>query len=389
MHGTERHIMTGMTRDMSPARFNENFVFDARNIRITAMNGNSSLMSVTNEKGTKKFTIIGNTITGTPIGTATFENTLVLFTKGETDNIYRLTFDDRMLTAVCFLLFKGDLSFDVRYPIETLPIYETSDIRKVYWIDGTNQPRMINIMAGRQTNPDVFNFIRKIDLNHTFDVIKYNSGGQFPPGTIQYCFSYFNKFAGETALAGTSSLYYLSPKETGLAADGTDVSSFRINLGNLDKNFEYVRLYSIVRTSAGSTPVVKIVGDYGIDDTRSVSVVDTGIHGQTVDPSLLLFLGGQRIVPQTMTTKDGTLFFGNIKNLTKTAGTLSDTKSELKNLLKNQTSVQSAIFSQDSNLASGGEFYDYPIDNNRPVRSIKTFKSGENYQSDNRKITQP
>lgn len=382
MHGTERHIMTGMARDMSPARFNENFVFDARNIRITAMNGNSSLMSVTNEKGTKQFVIRDNVITGTPIGTAVFENTLILFTKGDTDNIYKLEFFNEYVPAFahCGVLFEGDLSFDIRHPLETLAIYETSDIQKVYWIDGINQPRMINIMNGRQTNPDVFNFIRKINLSHTFDVTKYNSGGQFPRGTIQYCFSYFNKFAGETSIAGTSSLYYLSPKETGLAADGTDVSSFRINLCNLDKNFEYVRLYSIVRTSTGSTPVVKIVGDYGIDDTRSVSVIDTGIHGQTVDPSLLLFLGGQKIVPQAMTTKDNTLFFGNIKNLTKTAGTLSNTIDQLRYMLQEKTSVESATFSQDSSLASGNDFYDYPIDNNRSTRSIKTFKSGENYR---------
>ena len=52
MNKRETHIVTGMTRDMSTSRFDNKFVVDARNIRITATKENSTLLSVTNEKGT-------------------------------------------------------------------------------------------------------------------------------------------------------------------------------------------------------------------------------------------------------------------------------------------------------------------------------------------------
>ena len=39
----------------------------------------------------------------------------------------------------------GQLNLDVEHPVETLGIYENEDIQKVYWIDGINQARVLNI----------------------------------------------------------------------------------------------------------------------------------------------------------------------------------------------------------------------------------------------------
>ena len=55
MNKRETHVVTGMTRDLSASRFDNKFVVDARNIRITTTKGNSTLLSVTNEKGTAEF----------------------------------------------------------------------------------------------------------------------------------------------------------------------------------------------------------------------------------------------------------------------------------------------------------------------------------------------
>ena len=169
-------------------------------------------MSVTNEKGTARLTVSGYDIVGTVIGTAVINSTLILFTTENEDHIYKLTFSSNFNSAVCQPLFKGNLGFDTSHPLETLPVYETDAIQKVYWVDGKNQPRMINICRGYQTNPDVFNFNRKISGYHTMSVKKYNTGGEFPAGTIQYCFNYFDKFGQETNIVDQSPLYYLCPK---------------------------------------------------------------------------------------------------------------------------------------------------------------------------------
>lgn len=270
MKKRETHIVQGMSRDLATARFNPNMVYDARNIRITARKDKSSLLSVTNEKGTASVTVSGDTISGTIIGTAVLNNVLVLFTTGSsTDRIYKLVFTNNYNTVTSYKLFEGSLQFDVTKPIETLPIYENEQIQKVYWVDGINQPRVINISGNSLiTNPDIFNFNRKISGIHTMTITKSNSGGEFPAGTIQYCFNYFNKFGQETNIVDVSPLYYLCPKEKGLPADTVDTSLFTINFSNLDTNYEYIRVYSIIRTSENAVPNVRIVGDYRLQNAK-------------------------------------------------------------------------------------------------------------------------
>lgn len=266
--------MQGMNRDLAVSRFSPSLVYDARNIRITANNGKNSLLSITNEKGTSEVTITprgeGDTpILGTIIGTAVLKDTLVLFTTSSgTDRIYKIVFTNSYQTATCYKLFQGQLQFDATKPLETLPIYETEDIQKVYWVDGINQPRVINIANDSSliTNGDIFNFNRMIGADYQMRVTKYNSGGEFPAGTIQYCFNYFNKFGQETNIVDVSPLYYLCPKDKGLPADAMSTASFLIKITGLDTSYDYVRLYSIIRTSENAVPNVRIVGDFRISE---------------------------------------------------------------------------------------------------------------------------
>jgi len=44
------------------------------------------------------------------------------------------------------ILYNGNLNFSVNCPIECLGVYENEVIQKVYWTDGLNQPRLINIV---------------------------------------------------------------------------------------------------------------------------------------------------------------------------------------------------------------------------------------------------
>lgn len=281
MNKRETHIVTGLSKDLIPSKFDNKFVVDARNIRITAVNGNTTLLSVTNEKGTRAFPANGD-IKGTILGHAVINKTLVLFTTEHVspsmdgdDRIYRLDFNSNFTEASVTLLFEGDLNFYYENPLETLPYYENDSVQKVYWVDGRNQPRMIDITRGLQENPDVFNFNRKIVGKHILKVSKYNIGGQFPAGTVQYCFNYFNKFGQETNIVDVSPLYYLSPKDKGLPADGIDTSIFTITIENADPSYEYVRIYAILRTSENSTPNVRIVGDYRIGTAEALSNWET------------------------------------------------------------------------------------------------------------------
>ena len=398
MNVKEAHVVAGMSRDSSVSRQNPNLVYDAHNIRITTKDGKNSLLSVTNEKGTKQVVLTG-TITGTPIGSATIGDYVIIFThtvvvraEGETeehyqarlavcDHIYRCIITSTGATSV--IIYEGNANFSLEHPIETLPVFETESIQKVYWVDGNddNQPRVINIISGCPKDSldkyitDALNFSRTVSLGHTLKISKCSTGGEFPTGTIQYCFSYYMKNGQETRLIDVSPMYYLSPKEQGLAADRLDHSSFNITITGVDTSFDYMRLYSIIRTSENGTPQCRIVGDYVISGT-SITVNDNGVFGRTIEPASLYFIGGEEMSASTLAQKDNTLFLGNIKLK----------KPTLKDYNGGAPSVSALTVYYDSLISGGNKptksnnYYDYNPDNNRSAYYIKRFKYLETYK---------
>ena len=85
-------------------------------------------------------------ILGTTIGSCTVNDQLILFTTREdSDRIYKIKPPNDAGESESILLFSGDLNFSDANKIKTLPFYENEFVQKVYWIDGRNQPRVINI----------------------------------------------------------------------------------------------------------------------------------------------------------------------------------------------------------------------------------------------------
>lgn len=309
----------GMNQDVSVSNFNPSLSFNNRNIRITTRDSNT-LMSIENERGNTQISLKtpeGITeLLGTCIGYAVLNNYIVIFTTQNTgqnsiDRIYRINENYETL-----LLFEGNLSFDTDHLIECIPFYETELIQKVYWTDGKNQLRVINITAEEEVRANwvntSFNFSQELQLNEVVTIKKNNTGGQFASGVIQYAFTYYNLSGPETNIFYSSDLYYLSAVDRGLNGEELSNNSFTINIQNLDTNFQYLRVYSIHRSSLNATPTVKIVSDYQITSS-SLELTDTGYYGSDVDSTKLLFVGGEEIVAGTITSKDNTLFAGNLQ----------------------------------------------------------------------------
>ena len=286
----------GMQRDLSVSAFNSEYAYENKNVRIMPTN-ESTLLSLINERGNKESNIvgIGDYIQGIPIGQSLINNELVVFTAVDDsildtnivaeelsidditadekvvnldypyeDRIYKIWFNNNILTGQ--ILFKGNLGFNYKYPIETIPFYENSDIRKVYWTDGLNQPRVINIAAGssimNKWKADSFNFVRTLNLNESVTITRnIVANGNFAPGVIQYAFTYFNKYSQESNIFYTSPLYYISYNNRGASPEDKVSNSFNIVVENVDTGFDYLRIYSIHRTSIDAVPTVKRVVD--------------------------------------------------------------------------------------------------------------------------------
>ena len=192
MQQSSNHIFVGLQQDTSVSKQAPEYLIDAHNIRLTAREG-ETLLSVTNEKGPKELVIKNNDgnrnayIQGTILGHCVLNDYLVLFTHDDTygDSILRIDMANDPPTMVNMFQSPGrqSLGFDVNYPIEAIGDYENEHIQKVYWTDGINQPRVINITKDKWlgvTVDDVkksytntsFNFVPELKLEEYVSVIQ-------------------------------------------------------------------------------------------------------------------------------------------------------------------------------------------------------------------------
>ena len=318
----DQHIFSGMQRDSSRSKHKGEFLTDARNIRIT-QRGDDTLLSITNERGPKYLT--GLDLAGTYLGHCCLENFVIVFTVNSTTGyIYKLDFSDPEHPAQD-TLYEGSLGFDAAHKIEALGVYENDNIKKVYWTDGLNQPRVINICntyydivsnSRSYKDPSIFDFVANLDLNEVITVDRIDGSGMFAPGVIQYAFSYYNKYGRQSNIFYTTRLLYTSFVDRGGSPEDKVANSFRITIENVDYGkFDYLRIYSIQRTSLNTTPMCKLVTDIDlstIGSGDSITFVDNGEKGEAIDPNELLYLGGETVIAGTMEQKDNTLFLGNL-----------------------------------------------------------------------------
>lgn len=370
---TDLHQIKGMQRDFSVSKASNEFAFDAMNIRLTAREGNT-LLSVTNEKGNKEVELstleTSVSIEGNVIGYNVINQYLILFATGTTDKIYRL--EKRENHFEVLELYSGDLGFDIEHPIESIGIFENEDIQKVYWVDGINPVRFINITKTYNGSSDIFNFAQDLSLKETSD-IKCNNEvkGSFPSGVLQYAFTYYNKYGAETNIFYQSPLYYSHRYNRGGSPEEVASNSFDIELNSLDTKFDYVRIYSIIRTSIDATPTVKQVADLS-PKSGSILYTDTNTTGEIVDPTLLLYIGGENIIPECITHKDNTLFLGNYR---LKDSTFSD---EEKNYAKD--SIITFSNKETKAYEERGSTYGYTTQLNQNSYEITSLKYRETYR---------
>lgn len=407
----------GMLRDRSISKVDNQFAFENHNIRITARD-KDTLLSVTNERGNVPITfssseearsygfngIFKTEILGTLLGYAVLNDYLVLFTKsGNTDRIYRVEYRTKIKEWYLRLLYEGSLGFSTKYPIETISLFETEDVQKVYWVDGINQPRVINIMKNyftvsgstvRFSKNTIFDFVT--DYNHSgntelsVSIEKQQLGmGAFPAGTIQYLCTYYNKYGQETNPVYISPLYYVSPEDRGGDAETTYTCSFKISLENVDTEFDSIRVYAILRTSESGTPIAYIAGTINIQND-TLTLVDTGQGDNIIiDPTILLYVGGREIVAGTFSHKDNTLFLGDIqfsgsRNDDTIASAISNSNIYNKGTGANRYESNIIQFSTNTGLTTpyyeNDGLYPYESQLNKSSDEITGFKGGEKYR---------
>ena len=381
----------GMQRDASMANANGEFAYEILNMRLMPAEDLSGF-SLTNEKGTLA---TGITLKGQVIGQCPTNDSLVVFTTsatynendertGGSDCIYEIYQTSEGWPKDLLPLYEGDLNFHADKHIEALFNYETEDIQKVYWIDGINQLRCINLAEEIQKdNNRQFDSVKEINSLPSVEIERV-IGGSFTAGVIQYYVTYFNKNSSESPIIYTSPLLYIAHDNRGANVNDQVSTAFKLTFTDLDTdNWEYMRIYVTHRTSIDATPEASIVTELNMNNSI-IEFTDYGSNRISIAPTDLYFTGSKFVKAGSMTVKDQVMFLGNLN--VETEGSIQYDKikdlfdtlrgtGEIDKLLSTETrkSVPNKIEEYQNTYYT----YENRLNNTKPITH---YKYGEKYR---------
>jgi hypothetical protein len=321
-----KYTYAGMNQDISKSKRDPKFYFDAENIRIYSKD-RTSTASATNEKGTELiFTMpVGQVI----IGHAVIEDDLIVFSTNnngtlapglELDEVTKINLHN----LNSFKLFSGKLEFRTQNLIETEIYIESMDVKKVYWVDGRNQLRHINIIpkldlngiprAYTQDEATLFDSVPTVEFSAPY-VDSFDYGGSHTSGMIQYAYNLISKGGSQTAISPTSELYPINKTKGGGAVNEVVGKIFNVKIDEVDVKYDIIRLYSIKYTSYNVTPIIGVIAEESIGGNTIFTFSDDGRVIRNITPEEFLFLGGTAYKPKHITSKFNRLIVANMTEL--------------------------------------------------------------------------
>lgn len=335
-------------QDLSKSKFSNSFYFEGKNVRIIATDtqGTGSLM---NEKGnsliltvpvptinytTKVITYGSKTLSFKTselsgqsneqiiIGHSNSRNYLVLFTTDNNgfDCIWTVNYETYDIT----LRYMRDMNFSTSHPIQVINNFENKNIDKVYWVDGNNQMRFINLehsIANEDAEElidvpvDVIDMTGKVELSQPV-VTSISSGGIHTSGMIQYGYNLYRLNSSQTKISPLSELVALDKQSLGGGAVNEIVgSSPIISITGIDTSYTNIRVYAIKYTSYNETPSVSLIDDRRIPSSGQMEIYDDGNVISTLSLEEFTFLGSDIVIPYHINTKFNRMFFANYKEI--------------------------------------------------------------------------
>lgn len=157
------------------------------------------------------------------------------------------------------------------YRIKAVGRYESNDIKKIYFVDGYNIFRSINVASVSPTSPvSKFDVIPNFNLS-TPQFVQFGSGS-LTSGKIQYAYQMYDLHGGETLFSPASVLISVSSTSgqsgSNKSFKGSDIGvntgkGIRISI-QPPSSYNRIRVVSIKYNSINSIPVIKIIADQDI-----------------------------------------------------------------------------------------------------------------------------
>lgn len=346
----------GMNKDLDKSILPSNMYTDALNMRVTADEAGTS-GAIENVKGNDlRIDIADINSNGTSrietgqyiIGSLRVRNWLVVWTTGNYDSSNALGGFESHIYA--FPIVNGNISDDsdlyinptldsdykgkivnnttntldlsTLYRIKAVGRYESDTVIKVYWVDGYNNFRWMNILDTDIATQDVGMFDMISDAILPRPTISSLISGNLTAGKVQYTYQLFKSKGAETLYAPMSDLVHLTPDNENLGnsqhyeGGGFDVATnkgVRISIVNTNTGYDFIRGIALHYNSLNALPTVRIFDEQAIDSTGStITLNDVGNELGTVEFDNFSVANRSLFVSQEIETKDNYLFTANI-----------------------------------------------------------------------------
>jgi len=282
------------------------------------------------------------------VGGVELRDSIILFTTDtiQRSQIYKLTLNGSSYGSINTLEILYDdeyniddsrLNLNINYPIKAVSRYETPNIQKVYWTDGLNPLRYINInknctttgelftVDGDYWGIDKFEFLPNVVLSKP--IVTGITTGTISTGMVFYAYQLYIENGAESAISYISDPVHITSDNDyyvndlyyeGDGVDSVKSKGFIVNI-NLSGNdtFNRLKLIRVHYESFNQTPGIYVAADIPINlDNNSITITDIGsvITELTVDEFSID--ATEIFICQELATKNNILFAGNIEKKT-------------------------------------------------------------------------
>jgi len=284
-------------------------IINRLNIITIYGSGITSIPIATKTSGTGSLTVSAYTISNQVIiGYANLRDRLMLFTTDKSNTtttpsgtygaIWNIRFNSNntaidldsngYLDILKHLTYFGEIDFSIANKVKAEAYYFNDSVGKVYWTDGYNQFRHINVYDKTimSISPDQLNTLGNVKFSQPL-ATSIMDGGSYKAGAVQYAYQLYNLYGAESVISPSSYLYNLSKSSYSRATSYSFVGSVAgentgkavmINIPYVDDRYDHIRVFSLFYGSINDTPIVRVVADKKVVKTGSIDVVDDGLN---------------------------------------------------------------------------------------------------------------
>lgn len=350
----------GMQKDLANTAPQEGMYTYAGNVRIVAgENGGASSGIITNIKDTKTQLTLNHTVYTTawlpdanginrPVrtelgeapceikGYTTIRNTLILFCyvpaklfgfvgSSSTSCIYSVDLDT--FNAATLIYDDPDLNFYVSDNISAVGRYESEDLQRVYWTDGVNPIRTINIKNKNASSLSVDDLVLNPPINFGAPkVTEVTNNGALPAGMYQYCYRLKSADGKATRFSPLSNFVhvvrgsdyweYEPDPEAQTEYSNTPVGevtdkSVTLKISNVNPDYDTIEIVSIYKTNPETPESVTIIDTLNVS-SETITARHTDNNGTPLLLEEITAITSSPSKAKVLTAKDNRLFLGGI-----------------------------------------------------------------------------